>query len=55
MGIDEIKKDLEKEADKVSYLKRKLEEEKNSSHFSDIRKMYIEEVKKKGCSISDSI
>ncbi len=48
MGIDEIKKELEKEGDKVSYLKRKLEEEKNSSFLSEIRKIYIDEVKRKG-------
>lgn len=48
MGIDEIKKELEKEKDKVSYLKRKLEEEKNSSFLSEIRKIYIDEVKRKG-------
>lgn len=48
MGIDEIKKELEKEGDKVSYLKRVLQEEKHSSFVSEIRKLYIDEIKKKG-------
>ena len=53
MSIEDIKKELEKTKNKAAFLKQKLEEADPSSK-SDIRKLYIEEIRKKSMVKLDS-
>ncbi|MBI2670480.1 hypothetical protein HYX18_00670 [Candidatus Woesearchaeota archaeon] len=46
MLIDDIKKELEKQKDKKAFLKQKLDEEQDFDLKSEIRKLYIEELRK---------
>ena len=54
MSIDDIKRDLEKSKDKVGFLKSQLKEEQDYSLKTQIRKLYIEELRKKSLVKLDS-